>query len=59
MTKEDKGHNQAEKDLTLTAADIRKIIKIYYDIMFLDASQIKNGDAADEILKRFNEQKNE
>lgn len=39
----------------ITANDIRKIIKIYHDIQFLDASQIKNGDAADEILKRFNE----
>ena len=53
-----KGYEQAEKDLALTAEDIRHIIKIHYDIVFHETSEIKCGDVADEVLKRFNEQRN-
>lgn len=51
------GYEQAEKDLALTAEDIKQIIKIHYNIVFQDSSGITCGDVAEEVLRRFNEYK--
>jgi len=48
-------YEQAEKDLALTADDIRQIVKINYEIIFQDTTGIKCKDVAEETLRRFNQ----
>lgn len=48
---------RAVKDLALTPEDIKLITKIHYEIVFKDTTGIKVGDVAEEVLKRFNEQR--
>ena len=50
-------HRKDLLKLTLTADDIRQIIKINYEIIFQDTTGIKCKDVAEEILKRFNQRK--
>jgi len=52
------GYEEAEKDLALTADDIRLITKIHYNLVFNDVSGVKVGDVAEEVLRRFVEFKN-
>lgn len=54
-----KGYSQAEKDLALTAEDIKQIILIHYDIVFKDETGVRCGDVAEEVLRRFNAMKEE
>ena len=54
-----RAYEQAEKDLALTADDIRQIIKINYEIIFQDTTGIKCKDVAEETLRMFNQWKEE